>query len=254
MKKNALLLAAIALLPITAGAQEASTADEAEEIVVAQPQPMQQDSAPLSYTLVIKSDQAYTVSVKPEQQTKQKAQAAFPRHYLTFSVGDAFFAHEMNMGIIVNYDPFPPSYRDWFEDDIYTSRTVRLPNFELSYYYAFRKWFLLGAEVGYNYLGYEQRYVTDNSHYRTNSEHMLTMMLSARFEYINNKYFGLYQGLAFGVGLIFGTKDTELQYVSPLPAFQFNLLGMRFGNKVYGTLELGIGAKGFANIGIGTRF
>lgn len=254
MKKNALLLAAIALLPITAGAQEASTADEAEEIVVAQPQPMQQDSAPLSYTLVIKSDQAYTVSVKPEQQTKQKAQAAFPRHYLTFSVGDAFFAHEMEYGHDPNISGSSSPHYKWFEDDVYTSRAVYLPCFELSYYYAFRQWFLLGAEAGYSYLGYNSNYVADGSHYQTYGEHILTVMLSARFQYINKKYFGLYQNLAFGIGMYFDTMNADLQFVLPLPAFQFNLLGMRFGNKVYGTLELGIGAKGFANIGIGTRF
>lgn len=249
MKQFGLLLSVLLLSATTLlHAQDSSSVMTDEEIVAALPQQQHPDTVPLSYTLTIKSEQPFQ---QTESSARKSVSPSYPKHYLMFSVGDAFWAHYMTGG---SYYGYVPQHHEWFGDYVYESRYVYLPNLSLSYYYSFKPWFELGVEAGYIYSSTDVNHVVDNSHYATFGYHNAYLMAAIRFPYINRKYFGMYSGLGLGLGMNFETYNAMLQTDWYYPAFHVNLLGMRFGNKVYGTLEFGFGLKGYANIGIGTRF
>ena len=84
----------------------------------------------------------------------------------------------------------------------------------------------------------------------------MSILPSIRFQYLDRPVVGLYSGVS--VGVLFAIEsdylDPKPRFDAVLPAFQLTALGVRVGNRVYGTAEIGVGHKGFVNIGVGARF
>lgn len=180
---------------------------------------------------------------------------SFPRHYLSLSVGEPWLnIIYSSWGGGHGYVPID----EWFRPEIYNKSKIELPALSLTYFYSINSWLMVGAEVYYwgAYTRVHER-VTDE-YMTTVGVTCLSIAPAVRFQYINRKYWGLYSGLSAGIffnidgasELYFGSNE----YNYTKPAFQLTALGVRFGDRIYGTAELGLGNKGIFSMGIGTRF
>lgn len=109
-------------------------------------------------------------------------------------------------------------------------------------------------------LGYERVYhdvLLANTLAGNNRANYYTLMGALDFYYLNKEKFQMYSGLSLG-----GTLRTQKAVVegvpvsasTPLPAFQLDLLGLRFGNKIGVFTELGLGYEGLLKVGVSGRF
>lgn len=185
--------------------------------------------------------------------------SVLPRHYLQVNVGDPLFNTLYSSPW--RDEIFTSGYAGdaWFKPDVYQSAYSLLPTFSFSYYYAIKPWLLLGGEIYYTG---EYNVVRDritNQKLGISGKTGLSILPAIRFQYLNKRYVGLYSGVSFGVYMCMeqGFKlydPDERNRVYTLPAFQITALGVRVGNKVYGTAEIGLGNKGVFALGVGTRF
>lgn len=182
-------------------------------------------------------------------------QNSFPRHYISLSVGEPWLnVIYSSWGGGRNYQPID----EWFRPEVYNKSKIELPTFSLSYFYSINSWLMVGGEIYYwgGYARIHER-ITDE-YIATTGVTGLSVAPAVRFQYINRKYWGLYSGLS--VGLFFNIDGANEMYNGNTaynylrPAFQVTAVGVRFGDRIYGTAEAGIGNKGNVSIGIGTRF
>ncbi len=150
------------------------------------------------------------------------------------------------------------------------------PVFSFDYHFRASKWFWLGLTTAYSYYKGTVDYVegivaaVDLPNVPVYSwqekEHQFVIMPEVRFSYLNRPHVTLYSGLA--VGVLFnrgncyrgGTVPENLyhpdeNHTSAFAAFQVTAFGLKAGAKHwFGSLELGAGIKGFANLGVGYEF
>lgn len=182
------------------------------------------------------------------------------RHYISLSLGDNLFNGLMGGYTEIGCCYEPPSIV-WFGPDVYRHTNVTLPTFSLSYYYAFKPWLLVGAEAYYSgsYSPvYEKPQMQKVGMASTTA---ISILPSVRFQYFNRRYCSLYSGISLGLFLAINqgnhhftgnSQDALSAFV--MPSYQLTAFGVRFGDRIYGTAEIGCGVKGIATIGIGTRF
>lgn len=179
----------------------------------------------------------------------------FPRHYLSLSVGEPWLnIVYSSWGGGRTFQPVD----GWFMPELYNKTKIELPAFSLTYFYSINSWLMVGAEV-YYWGGYVQLHDCFTDKYVTTAgTTCISIAPAIRFQYINRKYWGLYSGLSIGLFLnidgeskIYNGKYPDTYF---RPAFQITALGVRFGDTIYGTAELGLGNKGIFSMGIGTRF
>ena len=139
---------------------------------------------------------------------------------------------------------------------LYCSRDMYgLPAFSFSYYRALRHWLHLGFSMSYYARTLQVSSVDTKEPVGNQFCHLISPMAAIRFQYLDRPIVGLYSGLALGVTIspCFTVAQPKTQcFVAP--AFQLTALGLRVGNRVYWTTELGFGDKGFVCTGIGARF
>ncbi len=184
-------------------------------------------------------------------QDNEQNSAEFPRHYIEFGVGDPF----MNQIYLDTWSSSSYNYYSWFGPNIYSNYWCVLPNFHINYRYSVLKWLQVGGEIYYGgYYSQACDIITDE-YLGMNNQTQISLVASVRFQYLNRPRIGIYSGVALGAQCIY-TDEYEINdpQVYFLPAFQFTAIGLRAGNRIYGTIELGWGNKGFANVGIGARF
>lgn len=183
--------------------------------------------------------------------------ATFPRHYISLSVGDS----QTNL-VFGSWDggrlPLVFSPDDWFRPEVYNKMQIKIPTFSISYYYSINTWLMVGGELycAGDYVRVHER-VTDE-YLATVGSTYISILPSIRFQYINRKYWGLYSGASIGLFLNIDTQYKVYTNYQPYnyvrAAFQATAIGVRFGDKIYGFAEAGVGHKGFITIGLGTRF
>ena len=150
------------------------------------------------------------------------------------------------------------------------------PVVSFDYHFRASKWFWLGLTTAYCYykgaVDYVEGFVAavDLPNVPVYSwqekEHQFVIMPEVRFSYLNRPHVTLYSGLAMGVlinrGNCYrgGTVPENLyhpdeNHTSAFAAFQVTAFGVKTGAKHwFGSLELGAGIKGFANLGVGYEF
>ncbi|MGM9806249.1 MAG: hypothetical protein ACI3Z7_07475 [Candidatus Aphodosoma sp.] len=183
-----------------------------------------------------------------------------PRHYVQFNIGDPLFnmIYGGNFGCC-GYCDYSTQY-NWFTPDVYESAYTQLPTFSLSYYYAVKPWLHIGGELYYEGEYYIIRDRVTNNYGGVAGRTSLNILPTIRFQYFNRRIVGLYSGLSLGLHLNIesGNKlydpTASNSYCTALPAFQLTAIGIRVGNRIFGTAEIGVGNKGIATIGIGARF
>lgn len=179
----------------------------------------------------------------------------FPRHYLSLSVGEPWLnIVYSSWGGGRTFQPVD----GWFMPELYNKTKIELPAFSLTYFYSINSWLMVGAEVYYwgGYVRVHER-ITDE-YIATAGVTGLSFAPAVRFQYINRKNWGLYSGISAGI-FVNIDGESKLYYDNILenyfrPAVQLTAIGVRFGDRIYGTAEAGIGNKGIISLGLGTRF
>lgn len=190
----------------------------------------------------------------PVQAQEQEAEVS-PRHYVQVGIGDPVLLNLTSNLLLTGHYGL-------LSGDLSIERNVSLPVFSASYYYAFNKWLQVGGDFFYSGIFKQASSKETGRAYGPYAAHALCIQPVVRFEYINRNYFGMYSSLATGLfihsdyGEYFhdDQPDKPTRHTTFLPTFQVTCAGFRFGNKVYGLLELGVGSKGFVTAGIGSRF
>jgi len=177
-------------------------------------------------------------------------------HYVNLSIGDATIASIIygTRSIFFSYD-YEPAYHtyDLFDPDYKLGPKYTTGSITASYYYRFKSWFWLGANLSYT--GFTQNYYDSftKEQLGTNTNHVITALPTIRFSYLNKEYVTLYSEFACGI-----TYNHQRQYQKTvesqfLPAWHTTLIGVSAGKDLYGFAELGSGLRGIAIIGIGYR-
>ena len=178
------------------------------------------------------------------------------RHDIQIGIGDPLLP-ALATGHVISFFPFHErSAADWFRPDAYKG-IYWTPNISVGYKYRLAKWFWLGATVSYTGF-YDVSYdrVT-NEKLSTQSDHIITIMPSVRFSWLNKKYVTLYSGLSLGYALdIYQRNSATDPYVNygHGGCFQLTAVGVHVGRKWYGFTEIGMGFQGFIQAGFGYNF
>lgn len=129
------------------------------------------------------------------------------------------------------------------------------PPVTLGYYYQVLDWMQVGGEVGMAMLCTTENYLKDSKTYAYWLNTNLYIAPGVRFNYYHKKITDLYSGANLGVNVKLHSSETDpLALASARFTWQVTALGVRFGKKVYGSVELGYGYKGLLSAGIGFRF
>ncbi len=135
-----------------------------------------------------------------------------------------------------------------YEDEWFT------PIFSFCYYYQLLKWLQIGGEVSTMSLCTTENYLSNDKAYAYFLNTNLYIAPGVRFNYFHKKITDLYSGLTLGVNMRFhSTESNSLLLMSGKFALQITALGVRFGKRVYGNIEIGYGYKGLLSAGIGYR-
>lgn len=188
-------------------------------------------------------------------QAQEQEADVFPRHHAQVAVGDPVLLNLTSNLLLTGHYGL-------LSGNLSIDRNVSLPVFSVSYYYAFNKWLQVGGDFFYSGIFKQASNKETGDTYGPYAAHALCIQPVVRFEYINRERFGMYSSLATGLficsdhGEYFKETREEkpTRYTTFLPTFQVTCAGFRFGNKVYGLLELGVGSRGFVTAGIGSRF
>jgi len=178
------------------------------------------------------------------------------RHEVHFTMGDPVVA----AAITDNFpDLFPhPWYEDhdpysWFApDDQYEGITWSSFALTVGYSYRVTKWFWVGADLSYCGF-YTPVYdrptgVID----RYDHTHLLHIMPTFRFSWVNKKIVTCYSDLGLGLRLEKHGGIYNDFFVSMLG--QITLVGVRVGRQWYGSAEFGVGPMGVFRFGFGYQF
>lgn len=169
--------------------------------------------------------------------------------YHVFHEGDWWYAD-------YNYD----RYGSWFNDEYVNTRRFCSGSYTVNYQ-RFLIWWLQ-AGVGVTFANYLEEYVDSQTGAKafTAKSSSVSVLPNVRFNYFNRRFFGLYSAVGAGFNIksdhnyhLVRNKGKVLERRTAFMA-QATFIGIRFGAKVYGNAEFGLGPKGIVNIGIGYRF
>ena len=145
---------------------------------------------------------------------------------------------------------------DWFGPDTYKG-IYCTPNISIGYKYRLAKWFWLGATVSYTCFLENRHDRVTNVKISSERDHIISIMPSVRFSWLNKKYVTLYSGLSLGyaVDIIQYKSQTEKYSTAEHGVgFQLTAVGVHVGRKWYGFTEIGVGMQGFIQAGFGCNF
>lgn len=130
---------------------------------------------------------------------------------------------------------------------------VYVPSININYHNAVKEWCEVGATAGTFHSFSVYDFKGENV---TNGNNLFYLMGSARFPYYRRERVQLYSGLEIGVMADHHNIDHASilnKETTWLPMLQATMLGIRVGKRFYWMGEIGIGAKGFFNTGVGCR-
>ena len=162
--------------------------------------------------------------------------------------------------------PQEPSLKRLYDDN--KGPVLSSGTFAVEADFPVRKWLSIPMIVTGNLITQKSTSVVDgSSHITANVTSQL--MSGFRFKYMNKSKVNFYSMVCFGAGL--GTQERKFEmasgpdedhlvtqvkyrhYIDFVPSFQIVPFGVRFGKKVYGTAEIGVGTMyvgGMLGIGI----
>ena len=185
---------------------------------------------------------------------------------LTGVQAQSFDHHEFSLSYgVITPDMFYPFKTSVLDDQLPDDRYVRdnyksMGNLFLTYrFISLNEYFMWGGTVGYGTSSSDVYYMSVNQ--GTVDRQFITGAFELQFRYVNDGPFQMYSGL--GLGVTYGmeqfnaTGDSGIKSGTRsmiLPGYQVNVVGVRFGRRLAGYLELGFGYKGIMNAGIAYTF
>ena len=139
----------------------------------------------------------------------------------------------------------------------YVSKTGFSGAATVSYGYRFRRWLSLHANLSYSGLYERRNMVDDDSYVGTDMRHVITLLPTVRFTWLNHPDIRLYSSIGFGAAMYIGHSFRDVypeHYMGYAPALQITPLGIAFGRSFFGYIEGGIGTHGCIVAGFGYRF
>ena len=135
--------------------------------------------------------------------------------------------------------------------------------YNVAYLHKFLKpWMSMGVQLGYEE-NQSKRRINRMNHFKptdkwTEKDRLPYIIAAIQFDWLRSDWVGLYMKTGAGVRLIFRAKKYESGYrdnsLDWVPCF-VGISGIEVGPKIVRVFgELGLGAQGFASIGIRTRF
>lgn len=172
-----------------------------------------------------------------------------PSHSIQININDPTFAYNM-IGTRPNVNQ-----NFWNPSEYYNGATTTMGNYSISYYYHLSKrvWFgCSGIVTNFNTDTYKK---VNQEKILEFSEWIFAIMPEFRLSYINTKHFYLYSGAALGINYKYKSYSKPIlnddEAFSQSAMFNLTFIGARFGGKVFGTAEFGVGIRGYVSVGIG---
>ncbi len=133
--------------------------------------------------------------------------------------------------------------------------TTVSPAFSVAYKVAIKdNWFLFADG---NYQTITEDVIENSSKTGDVSHRYLTFGFGSDYHYISNSWFQMYSGLSVAYtsqNSDFTTSSNINDESDSFFNFHLNALGLRFGKEIAATLELGVGYRGVANVGLSYQF
>lgn len=187
------------------------------------------------------------------------------KHHIELSVSEPFSTlWGLNLMMTTtprSYEAYENAFSEWasvsrpygnysrYEDEWFC------PPITLGYYYQLLPWMQVGGEVSTAMLCTTENYLSTGKSYAHWLNTNLYIAPGVRFNYYHKKITDLYSGVNLGVNVkLHSTEKDPLVLSSARVTWQLTALGVRFGKRVYGNVELGYGYKGLLSVGVGTRF
>ena len=242
MRKH-LLMGLALLLSVTVAAQE--TAPAARETA-----PAAREAAPAA--------QGTAPAAPRETAPAAAVKSSTPRNDIQLMLGDATALNSHAM----TYVSYWSDNSGWFGEDCYGCFDVVSPALSLSAHHQLKRWLQLGFLSAFQ-IQEGGRYDRPTGERLGNlSKAHFFLAPSVRFTYLNFKYFSMYSGVSAGLQLTHREGYDALPEYADYPVDGWQLtdfghltfLGMRWGNRMYGSVELGYGARGIFSAGVGCRF
>ncbi len=120
-------------------------------------------------------------------------------------------------------------------------KTYKSPVLSASYLFIPKKWIAVGASfVWYKKHG-DRNYILFPSSNHKYSQQNLGLRADIKLYWLNRKYFDIYS--SFAVGVLYKKEERKYKSVEYkdkelMASIDYSLIGMTFGNRVYGILEL----------------
>lgn len=192
------------------------------------------------------------------------AETLSAKHHIEFSIGEPLTSVWGFNGMFVDNQTEYSTFEKWAGNSRpytlpsgvngYENEWI-MPTFSLCYYYSPLKWLEAGAEVSTMSMCMTENYLSDDKVYAYYLHTNLYVAAGVRFNYLHKHITDLYSGLTIGANIRFhATESTPLLLTTTRFTWQITALGVRFGKRVYGNVEIGYGYKGILSAGIGCRF
>ena len=124
----------------------------------------------------------------------------------------------------------------------------------VGYYYQILDWLQIGGEIS-TMSAADVRNTWGGDKLAEFLQTNLYVSTGVRFNYYSKNITDLYSGLLLGANVRFLSSDKDhLLNAGGMFTWQLTALGVRFGRRIYGNVELGYGYKGLLSVGIGSRF
>lgn len=181
------------------------------------------------------------------------------RHHIELSFGEPF-SSLWNINLQFRNNPQEDHcFHNWSDQNRpavnvgYAEEYFVLP-ITIGYFYQVLDWLQVGGEIStMSDADVNKTWAGDrlSQFLQTN----LYIAAGARFNYYHKNITDLYSGLLIGTNIRFLSSDKDkLLNASGKFTWQVTALGVRFGKRIYGNVELGYGYKGVISAGIGARF
>lgn len=122
-----------------------------------------------------------------------------------------------------------------------------LPALAISALYEPIKFVQIGYDVVINTATCNKSSIHDNKNYGKITSYLFGAMTSVRAVYVNTEKFAIYSGVSGGF--------CRYSYRNNIKVIgHVTTCGVRYGSKLYGTVEIGVGYKGICSAGVGYRF
>ncbi len=187
---------------------------------------------------------------------KEKDKFVHERHSIQLGIGDHITVfNNFNRGFSSSLNN-----QDWFRPDNDIFYQTETAAFMASYAYALKPWMQLGATMLYAGAYDDVVYRPTGDKIAPARQHVFAVMPDVKFEYLRRKHITLYSGASLGIAAAHSSgydlvpNNEILEKWQYAAAYQLTFFGLRVGNRVFGTTEVGYGYKGYINAGVGFRF